>query len=169
MEIAIESLNESTISRLRKMVKKSAVEAQNIEERYQNIPSDYIYILENYGWGGLLDSSGDFEIPIVTIFNEPESAIYQTYKDTEILKHGARGDIIIVASEFDGTAYGFDRNLNWALSRVETNREVEHLKMTFSELFFSFLACDADIIHTFENGCWVGIDGDRYAVSSILK
>ncbi|MEM9060568.1 MAG: hypothetical protein AAGD13_08890 [Pseudomonadota bacterium] len=152
------------------MTRLNSIQYQKIESEYQVIPVDYRFIMKNYGWGNMMEATpGEVDIPILTILKDPESAIKETYKDDEILKLGAKGDIIIVASEFDGTAYGFDVGMDWMLSRVEVSREVEHLEMTFSELFFSFLACDSDIIRSFEDGFWVGIDGDRYPVSLLYE
>jgi hypothetical protein len=124
---------------------------------YPDCPYEYFKFIEELGWGYLTYEGEPFYFEEKLI-----SAEREYYKDKEIYKNGAYGDILIFGWENMGTAYGFDTGLNWQLVEVDEFRIVSKLSLSFIQFVVGLLICYPQIPTKYEDKTWYDGVGDSY-------
>ncbi len=103
----------------------------------------------------------------LVILPGPISAISDYFRDQQILKLGAKADVLLVATDSTGHGYGYDTGDRLRFVTVDNYRIVDAMPMPFDQWVFGTIACWPEGPVSFDAGVWLATDGRTYTQNGV--
>ena len=97
-----------------------------VRRSHPGIPADYLFFLENAGFGNLGS---------ISLYSGPVSAV-EVYPVAEC----GLDAVVLIGDDFQGYCLGFDRNCDWRVVEVDPRGEVsDPIESTFTSLLGGYI------------------------------
>lgn len=160
--------DKKSLFRNRKPVDIGAIRA--IFAQFGDLPPSYEAVLSEIGSAEIKGPDEPENYPAhLILLPRPISAISQYYLDCQILENGAAGDVLIVATDSMGTAFGFDTGASLKFVEVDNYRIAMDMELPMDQWIFGIAACWPENPISCAEGVWLATDGVQYTQTGPLS